>query len=183
MEKIMEIMQKLKDIAADPLAYARNWKKETGRKVIGSLCSYAPEELILAGGALAFRMVGGSGSITRADAHLQAYSCSLVRGALEDFLHGRGAHHDGPLDLGPIRPGSSMNHRGQRTLKLTDGGPDGPADDHFVTHDCTSLNVECLYSTDPDQKKVRHGVGASAGPVKEYLHSLETALSRVQVRL
>lgn len=85
----MESIKKLIEIAADPLAYARDWKKKSGGKVIGSLCSYAPEELILAGGALAFRMVGGSGNITRADAHLQAYSCSLVRGALEDALSHR----------------------------------------------------------------------------------------------
>ncbi len=84
----MEAIQRLKDCCADPKAYARRWKEKTGGKIIGTLCSYAPEELILAGGALAFRIVGGSGSISKADAHLQAYSCSLVRGALEDALGG-----------------------------------------------------------------------------------------------
>lgn len=84
----METIQRFKDICADPKVYARRWKEETGGKVIGTLCSYAPEELILAGGALAFRIVGGSGSISKADAHLQTYSCSLVRGALDDALNG-----------------------------------------------------------------------------------------------
>ncbi len=82
----MEAMQPFHDIAADPKAYARAWKERTGGKVIGTLCSYAPEELILAAGALGFRIVGGSGAISKADVHLQAYSCSLVRGALEDAL-------------------------------------------------------------------------------------------------
>ena len=86
--KTVNAIQELRDIAAGPKAYAREWKQTTGGKVIGTLCSYAPEELILAGGALAYRIVGGSGTISKADAHLQAYSCSLVRGALEDALTG-----------------------------------------------------------------------------------------------
>ena len=93
----MEALQLLRDIAADPQAYARQWKKKTGGKVVGTLCSYAPEELILAGGALAYRIVGGSGGISRADAHLQAYSCSLVRGALEDALAGQLDFLDGAI--------------------------------------------------------------------------------------
>ena len=93
----MDAIQELKNIAADPKAYARNWKQATGGKVVGTLCSYAPEELILAGGALAFRIVGGSGSISKADAHLQAYSCSLVRGALEDALDGQLDFLDGAV--------------------------------------------------------------------------------------
>jgi bzd-type benzoyl-CoA reductase N subunit len=90
-------MQLFHDISTDPEGYARDWKKRTGGKVVGTLCSYAPEELILAGGALAHRIVGGSGSISKADAHLQAYSCSLVRGALEDALDGQFDFLDGAV--------------------------------------------------------------------------------------
>lgn len=90
-------IQQFKDIAADPKAYARDWKARTGGRVVGTLCSYAPEELILAGGALAFRIVGGSGSISKADAHLQTYSCSLVRGALEEALDGQLDFLDGAI--------------------------------------------------------------------------------------
>ena len=93
----MKTLQELREIAADPKAYAQTWKQATGGKVVGTLCSYAPEELILAGGALAFRIVGGSGSISKADAHLQAYSCSLVRGALEDALDGQLGFLDGAI--------------------------------------------------------------------------------------
>ena len=84
----MEVLEQFHQVAADPKTYARGWKKEHGGQVVGTLCSYAPEELILAGGALAHRIVGGSGRISRADAHLQSYSCSLVRGALEGALAG-----------------------------------------------------------------------------------------------
>ncbi|MEJ2640185.1 MAG: 2-hydroxyacyl-CoA dehydratase family protein, partial [Desulfosarcinaceae bacterium] len=81
-------MDALRQAAANPGAYARNWKETHGGRVVGTLCSYAPEELILAGGALAYRILGGSGNISKADAHLQSYSCSLVRSALEDALTG-----------------------------------------------------------------------------------------------
>lgn len=84
----MEAMEALRQVAADPKAYARDWKETHGGKVVGTLCSYAPEELILAGGALPYRILGGSGPISKADAHLQSYSCSLVRGALDDALSG-----------------------------------------------------------------------------------------------
>lgn len=93
----MEAILQFKDICADPKAYARRWKEQTGGRVIGTLCSYAPEELILAGGALAYRIVGGSGSISAADAHLQTYSCSLVRGALDDALKGELDFLDGAV--------------------------------------------------------------------------------------
>jgi bcr-type benzoyl-CoA reductase subunit C len=84
----MEAIERLRRIAADPKAYARSWKANNSGAVVGTLCSYAPEELILAGGALAHRILGGSGPISKADAHLQSYSCSLVRGTLEDALTG-----------------------------------------------------------------------------------------------
>ena len=73
--------------AKSPNEYARELKKETGKKIVGYFCSYTPEEIILAAGALPFRIFG-RGDISLADAHLQAYSCSLVRGALEDALSG-----------------------------------------------------------------------------------------------
>jgi bzd-type benzoyl-CoA reductase N subunit len=91
-------MQSLKifhAVAGNPAAYARKWKTEHGGPVVGTFCSYAPEEIILAAGALGYRIFGSGVSIAKADAHLQAYSCSLVRSALEaamdkrlDFIDG-----------------------------------------------------------------------------------------------
>jgi bcr-type benzoyl-CoA reductase subunit C len=75
-------------IAADPRSYAAGWKKQNGAKVIGHFCSYAPEEIVTAAGALGFRILPSGRAITRADAHLQSYCCELVRGTLEDVLAG-----------------------------------------------------------------------------------------------
>lgn len=79
----------LEEIKRHPYGYAKKCKTEQGKKIVGYFCSYTPEELIFAAGALPFRLFGTDGNITRADAHLQAYSCSLVKGALEDALTGR----------------------------------------------------------------------------------------------
>jgi len=91
MTQIEECYQILKD----PNGYVKRFKAKSGRKVVGTFCSYAPEEIILAAGAHPFRLFGSGEKIRLAEAHLQSYCCSLVRGALEDALGGRLAFLDG----------------------------------------------------------------------------------------
>ncbi|MCX5846219.1 MAG: 2-hydroxyacyl-CoA dehydratase family protein [Deltaproteobacteria bacterium] len=76
------------EVLKDPSAYGRKIKEEGRRKVVGYLCSYTPEEIIYAAGAHPFRLFGTGENIYLADAHLQSYCCSLVRGALEGALAG-----------------------------------------------------------------------------------------------
>jgi bcr-type benzoyl-CoA reductase subunit C len=83
----MNNLDLFRGIAGNPDGYARKLKSGKGAKFVGYFCSYAPEEIISAAGVVPFRIFG-KGDITLADAHLQAYSCSLVRGALEDALSG-----------------------------------------------------------------------------------------------
>jgi len=93
----MECIDIFKKIVSNPMEYAQNWKQKTQGRVIGNFCSYTPEELITAAGGLPFRILGSGGTISKADAFLQAYSCSLVRGALEDSLAGRLDFLDGTV--------------------------------------------------------------------------------------
>jgi benzoyl-CoA reductase subunit C len=93
MRQIEECYQILKD----PNGYVKRFKAERGRKVVGTFCSYAPEEVILAAGAHPFRLFGSGEKIRLADAHLQSYCCSLVRGALEEGLSGRLEFLDGVI--------------------------------------------------------------------------------------
>ncbi len=93
MKKITE----LKKVVSDPYTYIRKYKKKSGKKVVGYFCSYAPEELIWAAGALPLRMFGTNENIHLADTHLQSYCCSLVRGGLEDALTGKLAFLDGTV--------------------------------------------------------------------------------------
>jgi benzoyl-CoA reductase/2-hydroxyglutaryl-CoA dehydratase subunit BcrC/BadD/HgdB len=93
----MKSLEIFHEISADPYAYAKKWKAEKGGKVVGYFCSYTPEELITAAGALPFRIFGTKEQITCADSHLQSYCCSLVRGGLEDALTGKLAFLDGTV--------------------------------------------------------------------------------------
>ncbi len=86
-----------RQISQTPADYAREWKKRTSGKVVGHLCSYTPQELIVAAGALPYRILGSGSAIDRADSYLQAYCCSLVRAALEDVLAGRLDFLDGTV--------------------------------------------------------------------------------------
>jgi benzoyl-CoA reductase subunit C len=92
---VMKQIDECKEILADPYAYAVRFKAESRRKMVGAFCSYAPEEIIVAAGAHPFRLFGTGEKIRLAEAHLQSYCCSLVRGALEDALAGRLAFLDG----------------------------------------------------------------------------------------
>ena len=91
----MKQIEECRQILKDPNGYVKRFKAESGRKVVGTFCSYAPEEIILAAGAHPFRLFGSGEKIHLAEAHLQSYCCSLVRGALEDALAGRLAFLDG----------------------------------------------------------------------------------------
>ncbi|HRR46065.1 MAG TPA: 2-hydroxyacyl-CoA dehydratase family protein [Syntrophales bacterium] len=83
-----EILQTMTEIAAAPLRYARRLQSETGKRSVGYVCSYTPEEIIVAAGANPLRLFGVTGELTRVDAHLQSYCCSLVRCILESGLKG-----------------------------------------------------------------------------------------------
>jgi benzoyl-CoA reductase subunit C len=92
----MDKIEELKNILADPYGYCREYKRGDNRKIMGYACSYAPEELIHAAGALPYRLFGaGEEGINLADRHLQSYCCSLVRGILEEALSGRIPFLDG----------------------------------------------------------------------------------------
>ena len=83
--------------AATRLADTAGRIRQTGRKIIGYPCSYAPEELIHAAGAHPMRLFSSGHGIVQAENHLQSYCCSVVRGILEDSLTGRLDFLDGTV--------------------------------------------------------------------------------------
>jgi len=85
----MEKLTELKNVVSDSYSYIRKYKQQSGKKAVGYSCSYAPEELIWAGGALPVRLFSANENIHLADTHLQSYCCSLVRGILEEALANR----------------------------------------------------------------------------------------------
>ncbi len=86
--KIKNSLALFNKIASDPYDYIKTLKEKTNKKIIGSTCTYTPEEIIIAAGAHPFRISGQSQNLSAADAHIQAYGCSMVRCMLEDGLSG-----------------------------------------------------------------------------------------------
>ncbi len=92
----MNPLNEFQKAAQDPHGYARS-KRSSGKKVLGYFCSYTPEEIIHAAGILPVRLFGAKDDTSVADKHLQAYCCSLVRGALADAMNGRLDYLDGAV--------------------------------------------------------------------------------------
>jgi bcr-type benzoyl-CoA reductase subunit C len=78
-------------ILADPLKLSRQWARE-GRKVIGCLDSYIPEEFIHAVGMIPLRILGSTGDVTQADSYLPVFAGKLARSILEQGLGGDLGH-------------------------------------------------------------------------------------------
>ncbi|HQL42675.1 MAG TPA: 2-hydroxyacyl-CoA dehydratase family protein [Spirochaetota bacterium] len=91
----MDIIKSFENL--NPYEYVASIKKATGKSVLAYMCSYTPEEVIYAAGIHPFRIFGMVDAIAKADAYLQVYSCSLVRGALEDALSGKLSFVDGAV--------------------------------------------------------------------------------------
>jgi len=79
----------------DSLAYASGWKTRNNKPVIGYFCSYVPEEIIYAAGALPFRVFADLPHTPHSDSHLQPYSCNYVRSVFEWALSGKTEFIDG----------------------------------------------------------------------------------------
>jgi bzd-type benzoyl-CoA reductase N subunit len=73
----------------------REEKEKKGLKVIGWVCNYIPEEVILAAGLYPVRILGGKAETTKADAYLYSNICSFVRSCLEEAFQGNYDFLDG----------------------------------------------------------------------------------------
>lgn len=74
---------------------ARNFKEQTGRKIIGYTCPYVPIEIISAAGALPVWVLGNTETIVAAGAHIQSYYCRYMRNLLDQGLRGVYDYLDG----------------------------------------------------------------------------------------
>ena len=90
-----QVLEELLSIARDPYPRLRDWKREKGRKIIGSILADVPEELIHAAGMLPFTILGTNKPILRANTHLPDNACSQARSDLEVVLTYQGALFDG----------------------------------------------------------------------------------------
>ncbi len=90
-----EVLKIMRNTVEDPVGAAKRYKDRYKRPVFGYFCTYTPEEIIHAAGGIPFRIIGRKKGVVCSDAHLQSYSCSLIRTGLDmaltkelDFLEG-----------------------------------------------------------------------------------------------
>ncbi|MFC2070184.1 2-hydroxyacyl-CoA dehydratase [Chloroflexota bacterium] len=89
------MFEKFRDVVDNRHQYARDWKRRTGKKVVGYLCTYVPEELIYAAGMLPVRILGGHEPTYLADTHISGQYCVFCRDVLSQGLKGKYDYLDG----------------------------------------------------------------------------------------
>lgn len=82
MSKVDTIISQLAAIAGDPKK-AVDDAKAAGKKVVGVLPIYAPEELVYAAGAQPMGVWGGQKEISKARTYLPAFACSIMQSVME----------------------------------------------------------------------------------------------------
>lgn len=75
--------------------YAREWKKRTGGKVVGCLCTYVPEEILYAADVLPVRIFGGHEPSSVVEPHILGMFCPFCRDTLAQGLEGKYEYLDG----------------------------------------------------------------------------------------
>jgi bcr-type benzoyl-CoA reductase subunit C len=85
-QRLMEILGAFTEAQGSPYT---NWPdRYPDHRAMGYFCTYVPEEIIHAAGFAPLRIRSGSETPSRADAHLQSYTCALCRSALDQALRG-----------------------------------------------------------------------------------------------
>src|SRR3972149_8399724 len=75
--------------------YAKNWKTKTGSKVIGTFCTYVPEEIIYAADMLPVRVMGSHEVQGLSEPYIPAMYCPYSRDVLNQAILGRYDYLDG----------------------------------------------------------------------------------------
>ena len=117
---IETIVKEFQEIAANPSAQLKKYKAE-GKKVIGVLPYYAPEELVYAAGMVPMGIWGSNTkTISRAKEYCATFYCTIAQLALEMLLDGTLDQLDGiitPTICDTLRP-MSQNIRVAMSEKL-----------------------------------------------------------------
>ncbi|MBI4288029.1 MAG: 2-hydroxyacyl-CoA dehydratase [Chloroflexi bacterium] len=78
--------------------YAREWKARTGGKVLGTFCTYVPEDIIYAAGnILPVRILGGLQPQDVSESHIAGLYCPFCRDCLSQGLLGKYDYLDGVM--------------------------------------------------------------------------------------
>lgn len=87
-------MERIKKMVDNRHEYLRELKSG-GKTLVGYLCSYCPEEILVAAGLVPVRILSTEESISMSDAYMQPFYCPNSRGCLDEALRGNYAPLDG----------------------------------------------------------------------------------------
>lgn len=93
-----EILKQFNDTWELRHEYAKDWKRRTGGKTIGCMCTYYPEEILYAADILPVRILGGHEAPTLATPHMFDMWCPYSRDCLNQALKGKYDYLDGVLE-------------------------------------------------------------------------------------
>lgn len=82
------VLSLLEEVAAQPLDYARRWKQETGKRVIGLFPMHFPGELAHAAGALPIIIQEDDKPITIGQSNVFNFYCGYNRSVIDQALRG-----------------------------------------------------------------------------------------------
>jgi benzoyl-CoA reductase subunit C len=85
----MSAAEKFQQAVQDRHQYAREWKRRTGGRVVGYLCTYVPEEVFYAAGMLPVRIMGSHEPESVTSPYIFGMFCSYCRDCLAQGLQGR----------------------------------------------------------------------------------------------
>lgn len=97
MNNMYKLLNKFALIANDPYPWLTQWKKDTGKKIVGCVPMAIPEEIIHAAGMLPVTLLGSDKEITLADRYAHPYICHSVRGNFDLSLRGELDFLDGVI--------------------------------------------------------------------------------------
>ena len=91
----MKALEKMAQAFSRRHDYAGDWKARHGGKVMGYFCTYVPEEILYAAGALPVRVMGVRQPEDVTEPHIQSWWCPHCRSCLADALNGSFDYVDG----------------------------------------------------------------------------------------
>jgi len=95
--KQISAVDRLHTVFKERHQYAREWKARTGGKVVGTFCTYVPEEIIYAAGMLPVRLFGAHEPQEVSERHIASMYCPFCRDVLAQGLLGRYDYLDGVI--------------------------------------------------------------------------------------
>ena len=84
-----QLLEVCRDVTSRPMVYVSDWKgRNPGGKAVGFFPTHVPTEIVYALGGLPVGLWGGDIVVDNAYAHIQQFTCSIVRSTTEYALAG-----------------------------------------------------------------------------------------------